>query len=260
VDSQTRNAESILPSFTETGMGEPLVLLMGLGAPGALWAPHIEAWSPHYRCIAIDNRGFGGSADDGGALDIELMAADVARVLDLLDLGPVRVAGISMGSAITQQLMIDRPDLVSKAALIATWSSTPPSLTYFFRAVAAIARRQDRDALRLLLQQFTWTPEWNDAHPEEAERMIADPAPIPFSTIERQAQACAAFDVSGRLGGVSVPTLVTYGEKDLLIRPELSRATASLIRDADQAVFATGHVHHWEELDAFNKTVLEWLA
>ncbi|MDR5700898.1 alpha/beta fold hydrolase [Agromyces aerolatus] len=249
-----------LPSFTQTGTGEPLVLLMGLGAAGEKWAPHIDAWSERFRCIAIDNRGFGGTVDDGGPLSVELMAADVARVVDALDLGPVRVAGISMGSAIAQQLMIDRPELVSKAVLVATWSATPPSLGYFFRSVAGIAGHRDPQLLRLLLQQFTWTPEWNDAHADEAERMIDDPAPIPFSTLERQAEACAAFDVSDRLSGVTVPTLVTYGKTDLLIRPQLSQRTAELIPGAEAIAFETGHVHHWEELDVFNKRVLEWLG
>ena len=56
------------------------------------------------------------------------------------------------------------------------------------------------------------------------------------------------------------PTLVTYGARDLAIHPSASRMTASRIPGAEAVVFKTGHVHHWEELETFNRTVEEWLA
>ena len=45
--------------YEEKGSGEPLVLIMGLGADGSLWAEHVEAYEKHFRCIILDNRGAG---------------------------------------------------------------------------------------------------------------------------------------------------------------------------------------------------------
>mgnify|MGYP001118704502 CR=1 FL=1 len=39
-----------------TGQGEPLVLIMGLGAPGDKWRPNVAAYQEHFQCITIDNQ------------------------------------------------------------------------------------------------------------------------------------------------------------------------------------------------------------
>lgn len=249
-----------LPAYSESGQGEPLILIMGLGAAGERWTPHVEAWSHRYRCIMIDNRGTGGSLLGDEELSIRLLADDVLRVIDHLGLTSVRLAGISMGSTIAQQILLDRPGLVHKAALIATWSSLTPSLGLFFETLERAARRGDARLLRLLLHQFIWTPEWTDAHAAEVERILSDPAGMPFETIARQAVACRRVELSDRLAEIVTPTLVTYGARDLAIQPSASRLTASLIPGAEVVGFATGHVHHWEELETFNRTVGEWLA
>ena len=65
--SQGRNvtkfvkANGIRISYEERGNGEPLILLMGLGAPGAKWEPHVKAYEKYFKCIMIDNRGAGQS-------------------------------------------------------------------------------------------------------------------------------------------------------------------------------------------------------
>ncbi|MGB4135789.1 MAG: alpha/beta hydrolase [Microbacterium sp.] len=248
-----------LPSYVEEGEGEPLVLLMGLGAEGERWRPHVDAWAQHYRCIMIDNRGTGRSQDVEGPHTIGLLADDTARLMDHLGLSGVRVAGVSMGSAITQRLMIDRPDLVGRAVLIAPWSRVTPSVDITFDAIARAARGREASLLRRILHNVTWTFEWTDSHPDEAAAFVDDPTSLPFDTIEKQARACASFDVVDEIGAVRVPTLVTLGASDLIIHPHLSRQTARLVHGADLIEYPTGHVHHFEEADKFNHDVLEWI-
>ena len=52
-------ANGINISYEVCGSGEPLILLMGLGASGRKWAPHIEAYEKHFQVYAPDNRGAG---------------------------------------------------------------------------------------------------------------------------------------------------------------------------------------------------------
>lgn len=54
-------ANGITIGYEECGAGEPLVLLMGLGAPGSKWAPHMAAYEKYFHCYAMDNRGAGHS-------------------------------------------------------------------------------------------------------------------------------------------------------------------------------------------------------
>lgn len=249
----------ILPAYAEEGEGEPLVLVMGLGADGETWRPHVDEWSKHYRCIMIDNRGIGRTPDEDGPHSIALLAEDVARLMDHLGLSRARVIGVSMGSAITQQLMLSRPDLVGRSVLIATWSQVTASVRTIFEAIDRAARHRDPGLLRRILHTVTWTFDWTDSHPEEARAKIEDPAPIPFETVSKQARACASFDVADQLGRVAIPTLITIGVQDLIIHPGLSRQTAQLIPGAEVIEYRTGHVHHFEEVQKFNHDVLEWI-
>jgi pimeloyl-ACP methyl ester carboxylesterase len=47
--------------YNEVGSGEPLILIMGLGADNLLWEKHIDKCKEKFRCIAIDNRDAGQS-------------------------------------------------------------------------------------------------------------------------------------------------------------------------------------------------------
>lgn len=250
---------NLVPTYVEEGEGEPLVLIMGLGATGESWRPHVDVWSKHFRCIMIDNRGTGRTPDEDGAHSIALLAEDTARLMDHLELRDVRVIGVSMGSAIAQQLMLDRPDLVSRSVLIATWSRVTPSVRTIFEIIDLAAEHEDRELVRRILHTVTWTFNWSDANPIEAQMMIEDPTPVPFATVSKQARACASFDVADRLAGIRTPTLVTLGAQDLIIHPHLSWETARLIPDAQTIEYPTGHVHHFEEVQKFNQDVLEWI-
>ena len=42
--------------YEERGSGDPLILIMGITAPGAVWEAHAGHWENNYRCIMVDNR------------------------------------------------------------------------------------------------------------------------------------------------------------------------------------------------------------
>ena len=55
-------ANGIEIGYQDRGQGEPLVLVMGLGASSLKWEPHILSYEKHFRVLAIDNRGSGHSS------------------------------------------------------------------------------------------------------------------------------------------------------------------------------------------------------
>lgn len=73
----------------------------------------------HREVILFDNTGVGQST--GQAPDtIEGMARDVEALIDALDLRQIDIFGHSMGGHVTQQVLLDRPELVRRAALVGT--------------------------------------------------------------------------------------------------------------------------------------------
>src|SRR5689334_16320008 len=93
---------------------ETVVFLHGFAESGAAWF----AWVPHfarrYRVVRPDLRGFGASgvpADAAGRKwSPQEFAADVARVLDALELERAHVVGARVGCAVGVALAAARPE------------------------------------------------------------------------------------------------------------------------------------------------------
>src|SRR5580700_5078988 len=81
------------------GVGEPLVLLHGVGESAVGWRPVQQALSRAYDVIALDFPGFGGSARlSANALSSAVALADaVEREMDPFGIGDFHVAGYSLG-------------------------------------------------------------------------------------------------------------------------------------------------------------------
>src|ERR1700722_16361597 len=103
--------------WEESGTGEPLLLIMGLGYSHEMWHRTRPVVSACYRTILFDNRGVGKSDVPQGAYSIAQMAADAAAVLDAAGVAKAHVFGISMGGMIAQEFAINYPERVSRLVL-----------------------------------------------------------------------------------------------------------------------------------------------
>jgi pimeloyl-ACP methyl ester carboxylesterase len=108
--------------YEERGAGEPLLLIMGITAPGSVWEKHTDDWQRHFRCILGDNRGVGRTDKPAGPYSTAQMADDYAGLIEKLGLKNVRVVGVSMGSTIAQQLALRHSDKVQSLVLMCPWA------------------------------------------------------------------------------------------------------------------------------------------
>ncbi|OMC30951.1 bromoperoxidase [Mycobacterium sp. GA-1841] len=108
-------------AYEDRGDGEPILFIAGQGGLGRTWdlyqVPAFRAAG--YRVITFDNRGVGATSESDG-FTCATMVADTAALIERLELDPVRLVAVSMGSYIAQELMLSRPELVSQAVLMAT--------------------------------------------------------------------------------------------------------------------------------------------
>ena len=58
-------------AWSETGSGEPLVLIHGFGDCASVWTAFLPGLSQHYRVITLELRGHGRSGEFGGAFRFE---------------------------------------------------------------------------------------------------------------------------------------------------------------------------------------------
>jgi pimeloyl-ACP methyl ester carboxylesterase len=101
------------------GAGQPIVLLAGWGMDGRCWGETmIRLNAAGFRTIAYDRRGHGRSTDPG-RIDYDLLADDLAAVLDTLDLADVVLVGHSgSGGEIIRYLARHGTRRVARAVLV----------------------------------------------------------------------------------------------------------------------------------------------
>src|SRR6266516_1106926 len=105
-------------AYEMTGDGEPVVL--GCGQPAIAWqleqVPALVAAG--YQVVTFDNRGMAPSSSPPAPYSIDDMVGDTLGLIDHLGLGPVRMAGYSMGGWVAETMAIHHADTVRGAALI----------------------------------------------------------------------------------------------------------------------------------------------
>ncbi len=103
--------------------GRPLVAVHGFASDyrlnwvGSRWQEALT--SSGFRVVGLDCRGHGHSdkPHDRDAYRIGIMAADVVRLLDVLDIASASYLGYSMGSRIGLQVVLDAPERIERAVL-----------------------------------------------------------------------------------------------------------------------------------------------
>ncbi len=100
----------------EYGNGRPLILLHGNGGSISTMSTIIPYFSNSYRTIVIDSRAHGKSIDLGDSLSFEMMADDVARLIDQMKIDSAYIIGWSDGGIIALETALRHPGKVRKLA------------------------------------------------------------------------------------------------------------------------------------------------
>ncbi len=250
--------------FHERGDGPPLILLMGFGADGSVWDKHVAVYEKHYRCIILDNRGVGKSEQPAGPYSTAMMANDTAAVMDHLGISRASVAGISMGGAIAQELVLHHPEKVHCLVLISTWPRFNQYAKTVYENLKKIRRTSKPDDFMELLQLWIFAPPWYEREyhslVEGQQAAASNPSPQSQNGFDGQLDACIQHDTVARLSQISVPTLITVGSMDIFTPPAFSDVLHKGIAGSKLVTFPEGgHVHHWEDLDRFNAVTTEFL-
>jgi len=104
--------------YREFGSGEPLLMIQGFGNTIGDWnETFIGILATKYHVYTYDHRGMGYSSDNNATPSIAQYADDAAELMTALGYDSMNAYGVSMGSSVSQQLVIDHPDRVRKLVL-----------------------------------------------------------------------------------------------------------------------------------------------
>lgn len=94
------------------GRGDPTVLVHGSLSDRRTWERVRVGLAPALRVLVYDRRGYGESTGAVRAHPVRDDAADLAELLEALDLFPVHLIAPSYGGAVALRLAADRPEMV----------------------------------------------------------------------------------------------------------------------------------------------------
>jgi pimeloyl-ACP methyl ester carboxylesterase len=254
----------------------PVLLVMGLGMPAAMWPePFVAALvSRGLRVIRFDNRDCGhstkldglGIPKIGAAIaralfrlrvrspySLDDMARDAIGLLDVLAIQRVHVVGASMGGMIAQVMAARWPDRVASLTSIMSTSGNPrPSIALGERrALKAILSRPARtDDVGTIVDHLlgVFGVIGSPAYPIDPAVMrphferVVRRGLYPAGTARQLAAVLASGDRRALLEQITAPTLVIHGAADPLLPVAAGRDTAEHIPDATLRVIeGMGH-------------------
>jgi haloalkane dehalogenase len=108
--------------YIDEGHGRPVVMVHGTPDWSFLWRHLVKRLAPRYRCVAVDNLGFGLSDRPPGSWYLpENQAANLKTVIERLELRDVTLVLHDFGGPIGLSYAIERTDNVRSLVLMNTW-------------------------------------------------------------------------------------------------------------------------------------------
>jgi pimeloyl-ACP methyl ester carboxylesterase len=108
--------------YVDEGQGRPLVMVHGTPDWSFLWRHLIKALAPRYRCVALDNLGFGLSDRPPGSWYLpENQAANLKTLIERLGLRDVTLVLHDFGGPFGLNYAIDQTHNVRSLVLMNTW-------------------------------------------------------------------------------------------------------------------------------------------
>src|SRR5580765_2899257 len=106
------------------GAAKTILLIHGAGMSARSWALQLRGLSPSHQVLAMDLPGYGAS-DPIADASVESYAEAASTLLTTLGIGPVFVAGHSLGGSVALVLAASRPELVKGLVLISSCAKAP---------------------------------------------------------------------------------------------------------------------------------------
>lgn len=247
------------------GSGDAIVFLHAGVCDKRMWQGQMAALADRHRVIAYDRRGFGETSYEAETFS---HVRDLRAVLDGLEIERATLVGCSQGGRFSLDFALADPGRARKLVLVAPAvggapepERYPPDIEKMIEATEAAEDAKDFALLNRLEAHM-----WLDG-PRSAEGRVQGPARELFLAMNLIALKGAspgrfvpAADTWDRLGEVTAPTLLLWGDRDFPHLQERFKLMQQRIKGIRTEIMAgTAHLPNLEQPDQFNQILREFL-
>lgn len=255
----------------EQGDHRPIVFVHGLSGQWQNWLENIPRFAQSRRVVAMDLPGFGLSDEPAEKITIELYGRVVAEMCTRLELAPAVVVGNSMGGFVAAEVAIRRPEIVERLMLLSSAGVSQMDVAkrpvLAAGKVAGLLATSNVAQMRMTARRPNlrhWVMSLVCRHPSRIKPDVMFEGLMKGADkpgFEAALRACLDYDFRDRLPDIGCPTMVVWGEKDMIIPVRDADKFVSLIDGARKVIFDdTGHVPMLERPKSFNNCLEEFLS
>jgi pimeloyl-ACP methyl ester carboxylesterase len=259
-------AGNITMNYDQQGSGEALVLIPYLAADYACYAFQVADYSKHFTCISVDLRGTGESDKPGGVYSTEMLADDVAALLQAIGIREAHIYGLSLGAATGIWLAAKYPDRVKSLSLHSGWPKSDAYLRTVVQGWQVMAKAMNSVPEMVIQGIFPWcfTPELYAHKPEYIQALsdfVRSRPKQPVEAFIQESDAVIAHDAEAQLGKVRAPTQITFGSRDMVTSTRFADQLKNGIQNSELYIFEDcAHAPLYENVPAFNQKTLAFLS
>ena len=232
--------QTVYYSVTGKDGGEPVVLVHGLSASSRWWVRNIPALAQHYRVYLLDLPGFGTMRRFRRRFVLDELSSGIVAWMDTLGIKQAHLIGHSMGGYICLRMAARYPERLRRLVLV-----SPAGIPHI---------RSVRGYLLPLLVAIRY------CKPAFLPILFSDALRAGPRTLLRATQDLLTKDIRDSLHDVVTPTLLVWGEYDVLVPAVFGDILREEIKGARLLVLKrAGHVVMFDRAEEFNEEVVGFL-
>lgn len=256
----TVDVNGISINYTIEGSGPWVTLSHSLCCDLTMWDQLAVSLAPTFTVLRYDTRGHGKTSAPQGAYSFEQLTADVAGLLDALDVESTHFVGLSMGGMIGQHLALAEPRRIDRLVIANSTSRIPPEAGPLWDERIDAVRAQGCAGVAEGTLGRWFTHDFRAARPEVMRRIGKLITDTPANGYIGCADAIRRLDITARIGAIAAPTLVIVGADDPGTPPAMSEVMATTIPGARLEIIpSASHLSCIEQSEIFNRLVIDFL-
>ena len=211
-------------------LGKPVVILPGLSVKSVM--DSYQAIEKQYTIFAdsCDVYLFDRREEVTKGYDMNMMAEDTIKVMDLLNLQEAYLMGVSQGGMLAQMITVKRPDLVGKLILCSTTAYETEEADEKIKEWITLAEEGNKEELVMAFADNVYSPSAVEANREFFKAMAETITEEELEKFIILAKAAEGFDLRDKLTEVKCPSLVIGAGQDQIFGKEASEELAELLR------------------------------